>query len=73
MKLNGKGNWSPPTTRELSGLWDFKDMPEGRLDFYFTIDPIEYKKEMQKINKMIAAAEADGKPIAKNSQLLKPM
>ena len=49
-----------------------KDTPEGRLEFYFTIDPVAYKAEMQKITKMINAAEADGKPI-KDSNLLKPV
>ena len=58
IKLNQKQNWSPPTQRQVSGLWDLKETPSGVLDFYFTIDPVSYKVEMQKIQKMVNAAEA---------------
>ena len=42
------------------------------LDFHFTIDPVAYKLEMQKITKMINAAEASGKPI-KDKSVLEPV
>ena len=43
VKLNGKANWNPPDKKSTSGLWDLKDTPDGRLEFYFTIDPVAYK------------------------------
>ena len=73
VKLNGKGNWSPPTLKQVgSGLWDLKETPTGILEFHFTIDPTAYKQEMQRIQKMINAAEANGKPI-KDKHLLEPV
>ena len=47
----------------MSGLWDLKETPAGVLEFYFTVDPIAYKQEIQRITKMVNAAEASGKPI----------
>ncbi len=41
------------------------------MEFTFTCDPLEYKKEQQRINKEAAAAEAAGKPIT-DPKLLKP-
>ena len=46
-------------------------METGKLVFTFTLDPHAYKQEMSKINKLIAAAEASGKPI-KDPKALKP-
>jgi hypothetical protein len=56
---------------EVSGWWDLGEEPKGSLEFTFTCDPLEYKKEQQRINKEAAAAEAAGKPI-KDPKLLKP-
>ena len=46
VKYNGKSNWTPPIQRQISGLWDLKETPDGKLDFTFTIDPAAYKSEM---------------------------
>ena len=46
VKYNGKSNWSPPTQKQVSGLWDLKETPNGILEFHFTIDPPAYKLEM---------------------------
>ena len=56
----------------MSGLWDLKETPTGVLEFHFTVDPVAYKQETQRIQKMINAAEASGKPI-KDKQLLEPV
>ena len=50
------------------GLWDLSGMEpdkkgEKNLTFTFALDPVAYKQEMTKINKMIAAAADSGKPI----------
>jgi len=71
VKYNGKGNWNPPTQRQVSGLWDLKETPNGILEFHFTIDPPAYKLEMQRIQKLANAAEAAGKPLKKS--LLEPI
>ncbi len=52
-------------------MWELGDDPKGNIDFTFTCDPVEYKKEVQRINKEAAAAEAAGKPIT-DPKLLKP-
>ena len=39
------------------------------MSFTFTIDPISYKQEMNKINKMLAAAADSGKPIVDPAQM----
>lgn len=73
VKMDGKaGKWDPTTVKnEISGWWDLGEEPKGLLEFTFTCDPLEYKKEQQRINKEAAAAEAAGKPIT-DPKLLKP-
>jgi len=73
LKMDGKaGKWDPPTVRnEVNGWWDIGEDPKGILEFIFTCDPLDYKKEQQRINKEAAAAEAAGKPIT-DPKLLKP-
>jgi len=56
---------------EVNRWWDIGDNPKGILEFTFTCDPLDYKKEQQRINKEAAAAEAAGKPIT-DPKLLKP-
>jgi len=45
--LDGKaGKWDLPTVRnEVNGWWDIGDAPKGILEFTFTCDPLDYKKE----------------------------
>ena len=71
VKLNGKGNWAPPTERTQLGLWDLSATETGTLAFNFALDPHAYKQEMSKINKMLTAAADSGKPI-KDPALMKP-
>jgi hypothetical protein len=42
---------------------------KGILEFNFVCDPHQYKKEMRAISKVVAAAEASGKPITDPAQL----
>lgn len=59
-----------PTAREGdSNLWDLGPQPKGLLTFTFVCDPAEYKKELSKIAKEVAQAEAAGKPIKSAAQL----
>ena len=72
VRFNGKPRWEPPNKKTLNGQWDLKEQSTGKLEFTFTIDPLAFKKEMQAINKKIAAAEAAGKPL-KDPKDLKPV
>lgn len=47
VKFDGKGKWDPPTIKTQKGLWDFE--PAGNLEFTFTQDPVDYKKEAAKL------------------------
>ena len=52
-----------PSQRLENGLWDLSTYPTGTLTFNFALDPIAFKVEMSKINKMLNAAADAGKPI----------
>ena len=69
MKFNGKANWAPPTEHNPIGLWDLSQMEEGKLEFNFTLDPVSFKAEMSKINKLAAAAAESGNPITDETKL----
>jgi hypothetical protein len=43
VKLNGKGNWTPPTEKKENGQFNLGEDPSGQLVFTFTINPIIYK------------------------------
>ena len=42
VKLNGKGNWNPPASKDINGLFDPIDKT-GLLTFHFTTNPILFK------------------------------
>lgn len=63
-----------PIIKTAQGLWDLGPEPKGTLVFTFTSDPLEYKKELNKLNREAAAMEpaklkaidpAKLKPVAK--------
>ena len=51
VKCDGKGKWDPPNTKTITGLWDLGAEPKGKLEFQFTCEPLEYKKEVAKLAK----------------------
>jgi len=65
VKFDGKGKWDPPTLKTNVGLWDLGPEPKGKLEFYFTCEPLEYKKEVAKLAKeaQAFATENPGVPI----------
>lgn len=70
VKLDKKPKWEVPTERDGQGVWNIGgDEAKGILEFYFTCDPHQYKKDMRAINKKLAAAEAEGKKITDVKQL----
>lgn len=70
VKIDGKPRWDPPAERDPFGIWNIGgDEAKGILEFTFVTDPHSYKKEMRAISKVLAAAEASGKPITNPSQL----
>jgi len=57
----------------VEGLWDLGPEPKGNLVFTFTLDPLEYKKEINKLAKEAAsdptnpADPAKLKPVPKDT------
>ena len=51
------------------GLWNLEAMETGTLTFTFALDPHAFKKEMSAINKLVAAAAENGKPITDPAKL----
>jgi hypothetical protein len=51
VKCDGKSKWDPPTIKTSLGLWDLGTEPKGKLEFSFTCEPLEYKKEVAKLAK----------------------
>jgi hypothetical protein len=73
VKLDKKPKWDPPTDKDSQGVWNIGgEEVKGILEFNFVCDPHQYKKEMRAISKVLAAAEAEGKPITDPKQL-KPL
>jgi hypothetical protein len=52
VKLNNKTSWNPPTTKNHNGLFEIIEQA-GTLTFNFTVNPIQYKLNMQKIQQQI--------------------
>jgi hypothetical protein len=48
VKLNGKPNWNPPTTKDQHGSFEVAEKT-GVLMFYFTTNPILYKSIQAKL------------------------
>lgn len=42
VKLNGKANWNPPSSKDINGNFDPIDKA-GILTFIFTINPVQFK------------------------------
>ena len=57
VKMNGKPNWNPPTTKDASGVFEQIDKT-GVLTFYFTINPILYKQQQAKLQALEASLPA---------------
>lgn len=55
VKLNGKNTWNPPTSKDINGMFDPIDT-SGVLNFFFTINPLEYKKQQLKLEALEKAA-----------------
>jgi hypothetical protein len=55
VKFEGKSKWDPPTTKIQESLWDLGTEPKGKLEFTFTCEPLEYKKELAKLAKEASA------------------
>jgi hypothetical protein len=51
VKCDGKSKWDPPNVKTSLGLWDLGAEPKGKLEFSFTCEPFEYKKEAAKLAK----------------------
>lgn len=48
VKLNGKGNWNPPSNKDNLNQFEMAEQ-QGQLTFTFTVNPVEYKKQVQKL------------------------
>lgn len=57
VKLDGKAKWECPIIQTSEGLWDLGPEPKGQLEFSFTQDPLEYKKECGRLAKEAAGAQ----------------
>lgn len=51
VKCDGKSKWDPPNIKTTTGIWDLGPEPKGKLEFSFTCEPLEYKKEVAKLAK----------------------
>ena len=59
VKCDGKSKWDPPNVKTSLGLWDLGAEPKGKLEFSFTCEPFEYKKEVAKLAKEAQALAAE--------------
>ena len=62
VKFEGKSKWDPPSTKIQAELWDLGAEPKGKLEFTFTCEPLEYKKELAKLAKEALAQPAENPP-----------
>jgi len=50
VKLNGKANWTPPTTKDKNNQFEIDPSHlTGTLTFQFTINPALFKEQMKKL------------------------
>jgi hypothetical protein len=69
VKLDGKPKWEIPTAKDQETDQWILGEPKGKLTFTFTCDPLEYKKELTRLTKEAAQAEAAGMPITDPAKL----
>lgn len=72
VKLDGKSKWEVPSLKTPEGLWDLGPEPKGNLVFTFTSEPLDYKKELSRLNREAAAMEP-AKLAATDPAKLKPV